>query len=693
MIRIFVLFLFSFKLFSQDIVIYPQFENCENENTLNSEMCFKNTFYKLLINNKELKQINNGIVDVVFETTTDSKFEVLYISGLSFDENSIITKVIQNIKINKPALVNNLPSYLNFRIKLKFPLKIEFSGTVFDNVNSNYNNSLNVKKNKKNNLFFESKEIYSNELELINIKFFDNNINTTKQNIPFTHFKYNEFEDAINKVGQNTHTASKPYTYNEVNKYYDFLNKEKSYIIKTRSWLEKKLFNENLVEISGNDYWFVINPILDLQLGKDSKTSEITYLNTRAIQVKGKLGEKINFSTTIFESQGRFAEYYNDYAISIKPAGGSPAIIPGIGTAKKFKENSFDFPSADALISYSANNFIDLQLGYGRNFLGDGYRSLFLSDGSSPYTFAKINTSFWKIKYTNIYGWLKDVRPEALIEGTYSTKYMASHYLSWNVTNKLNIGFFESVIWSNANNRGFDANFINPLIFYRSIEFVSSPKTGNALLGLSTKYKFNNQINIYGQFLIDEFALEDVTSKNDSWRNKFAYQIGMKYYNVFNVEKLNLQLEYNKVRPYVYSHSNVLTNYGHYNQSLGHNWGSNFQEFITIIRYNHKRWFAELKLIIAKRGFDYDTNDFNYGSNIFKDYDENRFSDEDVIVGQGLLTNQIIIESQIKYILNYKTNLNLFIGHIYRSNNFENQNNSWVNFGLKSEIFNWYLDY
>ena len=30
--------------------------------------------------------------------------------------------------------------------------------------------------------------------------------------------------------------------------------------------------------------------------------------------------------------------------------------------------------------------------------------------------------------------WLKDVRDEATIDGTYGTKYMASHYLSLNVT-------------------------------------------------------------------------------------------------------------------------------------------------------------------------------------------------------------------------------------------------------------------
>ena len=165
---------------------------------------------------------------------------------------------------------------------------------------------------------------------------------------------------------------------------------------------------------------------------------------------------------------------------------------------------------AEANIKYTPSQFINLQLGYGRNFLVDGYRSLLQGDGTSPYPFFKINTTFWKIKYTNTYMWLKDVRDLATVDGTYATKYMASHYLSWNATKRLNIGFFENVVWTNTNERGFDFNFVNPLIFYRAVEFGSSSKTGNALLALTSKYKWNNQINVYGQFLIDDFAIDDV---------------------------------------------------------------------------------------------------------------------------------------------------------------------------------------
>src|SRR5204863_2850320 len=123
---------------------------------------------------------------------------------------------------------------------------------------------------------------------------------------------------------------------------------------------------------------------------------------------------------------------------------------------------------------------------------------------------------------------------------------------------------------------GFDANFINPVVFFRTVEFQSSSKGGNALLGFTGKYKLNNRVNLYGQLLFDEFSLDAMTGGEKSWMNKFAYQLGAKYFNAFSVKNLLLQAEFNLVRPYVYSHSEVITNYGNYNQSMVHPWGSNF---------------------------------------------------------------------------------------------------------------------
>ncbi len=677
---------------------FPVFPNCENKQATELETCFYNEVQTFVFQNFNVPStIKNPIslIKVLFEVDDKGAFKVLYVDALEEDLIKETKRVFGKFSKIKPATFNGKPVYTKYTIRIAIPLQnpaeIKVESEV---VNQIQTTKVNSKLNKNKEL---------SEYDSIVYKKFKNPQFESNLNIPLSHSYYAQFDGAMNQVGTNNHTSSKPFTYAEVNKYYNLSDANDKLMKNKKSWWGRKLFNENMVAIQGEDYWFTMNPIFDLQLGKSSPSAlDYTYVNTRGIQIRGGLGSQINFTTTIFESQGRFADYFNRYANSIKPAGGNPAIIPGIGIAKEFKTNAYDFPLAEANLTFVPSKFFDLQLGYGRNFIGDGYRSLLLADGTSPYPYFKINTKFWKIKYTNIYTWLKDVRPDVTLDQTYATKYAASHYLSWNASKRLNIGFFESVIWTNQNDRGFDFNFVNPIIFYRTVEFSSSSRSGNALLGLTSKYKWNNKINLYGQFLLDEFSLGEVKGGSKSWKNKFGYQLGVKYYNAFTIKNLLMQVEYNHVRPYVYAHSNVITNYGHNNQSLGHQWGGNFREFVGIARYYNGRYFADAKFTFGQRGLDFSDSgaNSNYGSNIYRDYEDDRFADTGVTIAQGNKTTIFIADVQAGYLINPSTNMKLFASLIYR--NFDPTENTllhfkesttWFSVGLRCDIFNWYFDY
>lgn len=692
----------SFFTYSQDVDLlesnrsperFPVFSICKNLENKELENCFYNEVQEFVFQNfvipEQLVENNfQGNVKVLFEVDATGVFKVIYVNAIDEELIKEAKRVFAKFPKISPSTYNGKSVYSKYNITISIPLKSA--------------------ETRASEALVRAEIIQSNakqltELDSIVYKKYNNPEYNSYLNIPFSHSYYAQFDGALNRVGSNNHTASKPYTYAEVSKYYDIKGVNEKLKKNVSGWWAKKLWNENAVEMQGDGYWLSLNPILDLQVGKASGSDvSYTYVNTRAINFRGGLGDKLNFSTTVFESQGRFADYFNRYAESIKPAGGNPAIIPGMGIAKDFKTDSYDFPLAEANLTFSASKYIDLQLGYGRNFIGDGYRSLMESDGASPYPYFKINTNFWKIKYTNTYMWLKDVRPDVTLERTYATKFMANHYLSWNISNRLNLGFFESVIWTNTNDRGFDASFVSPIIFYRSVEFASSARTGNALLGFTYKYKWSDKINVYGQFLLDEFSLGDIKRRDNSWKNKYGYQLGVKYYNAFHVDHLLLQFEYNHVRPYVYSHSVPITNYGHNNQSIGHQWGGNFKEFIAIARYHKGRYFADAKITAGTRGLDFDTADdsFNYGGNIYKDYDEKRPFDSGVKVGQGNKTSLFIADIQGGYLVNPTTNLKIFGSYIYRSfdptkntaTTFRESTN-WFALGLRADVFNWYFDY
>jgi len=685
------------NLSAQDLTNYekpPVFPECDSIQIQQTKLCFNNKLYQFIFTNfkipqKVIDENYKGDVVVLFEVNAKGNFNVLYVDAMYNELKDEVKKVFNELPQVIPATYNGNPTYAKYSISIKIPLVDQTSEY---NADSEQKPKETINPIKQE--FDELKE---------SIKPFEDLEYSSELNIPFTHSFYSLFDQDMNLIGTNNHTGSKPYIYSEVAPYSDLKKRRNKLVKGSDSWWNRKLFNEHLVELQGKDYWFTVDPIFDLFVGKDTDADfNSTFNNTRGLIFQGGLSKKFNFYTSVFESQGRFAQYYNHYAESIgKPNSDTEvAIVPGRGIAKRFKDDAYDYPVAEGYLSFTPSKHFNIQFGHAKNFIGDGYRSLLLSDVASPHTFLKLNTNFWKIKYTNTWMWLRDVRPEVQEDGAFLTKYMANHYLSLNVSKRLNVGLFESVLWVDSNGRGFDINYLNPIIFYRAIEFESGQDAGNAILGATAKYKWNDSFNLYGQFILDEFSLDDIKDGDKSYKNKFGYQIGAKYYNAFKVKNLMLQFEYNQVRPYTYSHPSIVLNYGHSNQSMAHLWGSNFKEFIVIGRYNYKRWFGDAKMIIGKRGFDFNTaqDDGNYGGDIYKNYFD-RVSDNNNEIGQGNTTDTFSFELQAGYLINPTTNLKLFLN--IGNRNFSpdvdtvssvNSSTVWFNLGIRTDLFNWYFD-
>ncbi|MDT0675057.1 gliding motility protein RemB [Autumnicola musiva] len=701
-------FLFSNITFSQrtpsDSEIPPVFPQCENVSFSQRSLCFRNTLKKMVIDAFKVPDIvtadnYNGTMVVLFEVTREGNFEILYIDAAYEELKEEVKRVFSELPVVTPATYNGKPAYIQFRMPVKIPLTLNVEPVI---PQSEEVEPL-VKEGYRQKNLLQDTEV-TNEYDLIQpVEFTQPNLESDL-NIPLSHEMYSRFDAEMNRIGTNTHTAAKPYLYSEVAPYYNFKAEKEKLMRNTSTWAGRKLWNEHLVQFQTDDYWFTIDFGLDLQIGKDFEQTayDITYNNSRMAILNGGLGGDLNFYAVAYENQGRFAEYYNFYAESIRPDGGDPAIIPGRGIAKDFMDGGYDYPVAEGYLSYSPNKYFNLQLGHGKTFVGDGYRSLLMSDVTSPYPFFRLSTTFWKLKYTNTWMSLRDVRPEVTADGSFRTKYMANHYLSLNLAKRLNIGLFESVVWQNDNDRGFDLNYLNPVIFYRAIEFATGARGGNAILGLTAKYKWSDKVNIYGQWVIDEFSSGDVFGTSQSWKNKMGYQVGLKYYNAFDIPNLYLQAEYNQVRPYTYSHNKeVVLNYGHNNQSMAHLWGANFREIIAIARYKEQRFYGHAKFIYGKRGFDLNdgSDAFSYGGDIYRNYNERPF-DTGVKIGQGNTANSFFSEVEAGYIINPATNLKLYGSFIYRNMDVQvktplhfDNSTTWLNLGIRTDIFNWYYDY
>lgn len=686
--------LLSFTSFSQTFVgdheRYPSFKECREVEFEQEEKCFTSTLKVKVLQEFELPQVVlqddfKGELVILFEVNREGEFNTIYVDAPYPELKAEISRVFERLPQVEPATYNSRPVSMQFRMPVKIPLN---------------RNAWKVQRFESVDGPAPEKDV-TEEYDRIKTLPITNKRASSDLNIPFSHELYSRFSAEVNRVGTNFHSASKPFLYNEVQPYYDFAEQEERLDKPVDTWLGRKLWNEHLFRFQGKDYWFTVDFGLDLQVGKDLESDlDVTYNNTRAAIFQGGLGKNFNFYSVVYESQGRFADYFNRYAESLRPGTEGAAIIPARGVAKSFMGQAYDYPVAEGYLSFSPARFFNLQFGHGKNFIGDGYRSLLLSDNASPYPFFKLNTTFWKIKYTNTWMSLRDVRPEVTGEDSFRTKFMANHYLSYNVSKRLNLGFFESVMWENDNNRGFDLNYLNPVIFYRAIEFSTGHQAGNAIMGLTGKYKWSDQVLMYGQWLIDEFSSVDVFGGEGSWKNKHGFQLGAKYFDAFNIPELYLQAEYNQVRPYTYSHNTITLNYGHNNQSMAHFWGANFKEVIGIVRYRQGRYYGMVKAIYGLRGFDYNTPEDTayYGGNIYRSEEER--PSETASIGQGNTVDSFFSEAEVGYLVNPATNLKFFGSFIYR--NFDPQVNTastfhnstyWINIGLRTDIFNWYLDY
>ena len=673
---------------------YPVFKECADTEIDALEACFNYTLQSFVFANFKMPDIVSeenytGRMSVFFEVDKEGKFKLIYVDAIYKELKDEAKRVFEELPQITPASYNGKPSYVQFTMPIAIPLVAPSQESI-----ENIGGTKELSEEKKI-------ETLKGEYDSLKSFPFENEEYKSYINIPLSHHNYSLFDPALNRVGQNNHTAQKPYVYSEVNTYYNFEEENQKILKNKTSWFGRKWWNEHMVALKGEGYWFTLDPGVDLQAGKDFDNEIDTYNNTRLVYVQGGIGKNVNFFAAIFESQGRFADYFNRFAEARKPDGGNPAIIPARGIAKEFKSDSYDYPIATGHVSFTPSKHFNIQLGHGKNFIGEGYRSLFLSDNASPYPFFKLNTTFWKLKYTNTWMSLRDVRPEVTADGSFRTKFMANHYLSYNVTKRLNIGLFESVIWENDNDRGFDFNYLNPIIFYRAIEFSTGSRGGNALIGISAKYKFTDRVNAYAQLIIDEFSSSDIFGGEGSYKNKTGYQIGAKYYDAFGVQNLYLQAEYNRVRPFTYSHNTVVLNYGHNNQSLAHTLGANFSEFIGIARYQRGRIFGDVKVTLAKRGFEFNTEEDTsfYGGSIYGTEDD-RISDTGNELAQGNTTDFFHAELQAGYLINPATSLKIYGSVIYRDFKpmantefvFNNQT-TWLNLGIRTDLFNWYNDF
>ncbi len=396
------------------------------------------------------------------------------------------------------------------------------------------------------------------------------------------------------------HTSLQPYVYKEIGQD-TFKNMKPG----DDRFFDKLLY-EHLIELRHIDrssgyprtFNLDIDPIANFYYGKDvvDTTAEATRNNTRGFWVRGWLGKKLTFESAFIENQLVAPAYLYTYA-------NSTGVIPGQGRWKRFKMAGFDFASSYGLLNYEVNKCFTIRMGHGKQKVGNGYRSLLLSDNSFNYPYLQVIGKFFenKLQYSQTYALLMNLsdggtKTPPNTERIYQKKAATFQHLSWHTGKYLDLYFFHGTIWQgtdSGNVMHIDPLYINPLIF-SNIAKTGFNNKDHALVGFGFEVRPFRQVAYYNQLVYDGSYNDygtGVAVKKTNW----GMQHGIKYYNAFGIKDLFLQVEYNTMQGQLYYNPKYFQqNYSHYNQTLTTPaWLPN--ELVSMLGYSYKRLFVQVK--------------------------------------------------------------------------------------------------
>jgi len=211
---------------------------------------------------------------------------------------------------------------------------------------------------------------------------------------------------------------------------------------------QKPIFNlfyptpAHLLEVNRPDFYLRFNPILDFRYGKQQNDAEDYFFNRRGLRLRAGIDDRIFLNFEILETQVGLPDFVRQFRDRFRS-------VPGAGFIKRYSldianvSQGTDYLNGQGYLSADITKHVGARLGYGRHFIGDGERSLLLSDFSNNYPYLELNWRIWKFHYRNIFAELTAGSaggPDNLLP----KKYLASHYLSINLGRRLTFGLFES---------------------------------------------------------------------------------------------------------------------------------------------------------------------------------------------------------------------------------------------------------
>jgi hypothetical protein len=403
---------------------------------------------------------------------------------------------------------------------------------------------------------------------------------------------------------------------------------------------------ETFFSVREDDYALHMEPLAYLSLGRANRHSPslderdwVAYWqNTRGARVAGHLGDHLFFEGRLEENQWHVP--FNERRAESAPR------LPFV----RDLDGAYDYMLSTGMVGVHTK-YVELRAGRDRAQWGFGASSVALSNYAPTFEQIQIRTQFWRIHYTNLFAQFVDRAPDHAGRRILPRKYGAYHRLAIDLPGDVQLEFFEMVLHgpdtTDARVRsGFEVSYLNPIIFYRAVEGdLGWPD--NMLLGAGAAWNPVPGWRLYGQFILDEFQARSFF--DDWWGNKWGYLVGTRVSDPGGLPNVDLQLEYARLRPYLYSHHSLASTAVHQDDILGHPIGPNAWDLTGIVNWQPTHRLATtVNVAYTARGRNPDGE--NWGADPRLPY-TSRVEGRDRMTTtlQGIRQNILLVEARANY--------------------------------------------
>jgi hypothetical protein len=177
-------------------------------------------------------------------------------------------------------------------------------------------------------------------------------------------------------------------------------------------------------------------------------------------------------------------------------------------------------------------------------------------------------------------------------------------------------------------------------------------------------------------------------------------QAGIKYIDAFHIDHLDIQMEFNIARPYLYTHLGQIEdieispmNYSHFSQALAHPLGANFMEFLWEVKYAiTPKLQLQPRFLYALQGLDKEGE--YYGANILIPNGKRvGTANQKFLQGEALKIYLIKMNLSYEFFDNAFADLNIQYRNSISYNEKYNGQSLYFGVGIRINFYNRDIDY